>query len=157
MIPRAQIIATAMRSLTVALLVGSVMAQQSLGQQPRSQAVIVAIVDSLPDPKAIALVYRYPDRQKDMIVLRRSDATPIALGGALDLLDHLRQAVPVPSAGRFEVAALQSATPGPGVAGTHRRDRAARILARLANQPMTAVGKVGLGQQLVIVGTHASP
>jgi hypothetical protein len=157
MITRAHIVATMLRGLTVALLAGSVMPGRSDAQRPRSAAVIVAIVDSLPDPKAIALVYRYPDSEKDMIVLRRSDATPIALGGALDLLDHLRQAVPVPSAGRLEVAALQSATPGPGVAGTHRRDRAARILAGLANQPMTAVGKVGLGQQLVIVGTHASP
>jgi hypothetical protein len=156
MIPRAQPIALMTRSLTLALLLGSAATQRAEAQRQRSQALIVAVVDSLADQHAVAMLYRYPDDRKDMIVLRRSDATPIALGAALNLLDTLRQRVPAPSPGRLEIVNLQSTPPASAV-NRHRADRATAILAGLAKQPVTAVGKIGRGQQIGIAGTHASP
>jgi hypothetical protein len=156
MTPRAQAIAMMIRTLTLVLLLGGAAAQRSEAQRPRSTAVVVAIVDSLSDQNAVAMLYRYPDERKDMIVLRRAGATPVVLGAALNLLDGLRQRVPVPPAGQVEVARLQSATPAAAV-NSHRADRATAILRGLANQPVTTVEKIGRGQQIVIVGTHASP
>jgi hypothetical protein len=118
--------------------------------------VVIAIVDSLSDQNAVAMLYRYPDERKDMIVLRRAGATPIVLGAALDVLDDLRQRVPVPLPGQGEVATLLSA-PSAAAVNSHRLARATAILGGLAKQPVTSVDKIGRGQQIVIVGTHASP
>lgn len=156
MTPRAQTVTKLARNLLLAVLLGIAATQRGQAQRPRSQALIVALVDSLSNQNAVAMVYRYPDERKDMIVLRRATATALALGAALNMLDTLRQRVPVPPPGQVEVASLQS-TPAAARVNSHRVERATAILSALAERPVAEVGKIGRGQQMLVAGTHASP
>jgi len=124
-------------------------AVQAQPHQPSE--VTVAITDTLSASDARALVMRYPDARGDVIVLKRRDATPELLAGALWLLAQHRR-VP-PRAGQLELSVIQGSAPRtPLSSGRVAALNAA--LQRLAHQPTVRIGNLGRGQWLRLPSTQ---
>jgi hypothetical protein len=136
------------RHLPVVTFVLLALAAASSAGPLRAQGVpntplFLAIPETFPVADARALVVREPNRE--VIVLRADEATPEALGMALGLLRRVRQRPLEPGRG-FMVPvtgfAVTAAPRGP------RRERLERALAQLAEQPLTQLGRLGLGRSL---------
>lgn len=78
--------------LTIMGCLSLIGANAALSQASRApQPVILAIADSFPAHHGRAVIMRYPTASsEDVIILSSSDATPDALGAALQLLRRLR-------------------------------------------------------------------
>jgi hypothetical protein len=114
-----------------------------VGQATAGPPLFLAIPESFPDVDARALLVREPDRE--IIVLKASDATPEALGMALALLGRVRERPLEPGRGLMIPVTGFVVTRAPQGAA---RDRLERALARLKAQPLASVGTLGPGRSL---------
>lgn len=133
-------------ALLVSLAV--VVVAHSAGAQTSARRAVVAIPDNFPETDAKALVIRYADPAVgDVILLRRSDATPTILGAAFRLLTRLRATDPTPLAD--EVTSIAGAAQARG----NRTAAAAywnNVLARVHARPTARIGNLGAGRWIAV-------
>ena len=137
-----------LRGCVIALSAATVVHPDAMSAQTTVRRAVVAIPDSFPNTEGNALVIRYADSAAgDVIILRRSAATPSMLGAAFRLLSTLRAAEPTPQADA--VTAITGAAQARG----NRSATTAywnSVLGRLGARPTARIGNLGTGRWLAI-------
>lgn len=136
---------TLMPMLAVAVLLAAPLAVRA--QHSGAAPVFVAVPETFPDLDARALIVREGGR--DIVVLDPAEVTTEALAMSLFVLGSVRKRYPEPTEGELIPITGFAMTRAPS--GEHLR-RIVGTLKRLERAPTTAVGNLGPGRWVRLVG-----
>lgn len=134
------------QSATIAVSVLLLVASPIKAEPQAASGVTIAITDNLSD-NSIALVVRDPSSlHKEIVVLKRMNANEETLEAVLAVLETLRRGDGRPT--HKTITRVTSLGSSFGSPSPELRARTRSFLARLAQQPRTQIGNLGLGRWL---------
>lgn len=140
-------------SLRAALLVVLFLLPLQLAAQSAANTrTIVTLSDSMPVPNAQAVVlFHAPPSGDNVILLPRRTVSPNALGAALKVLRKLEREHG--SSPNSAMVPIQGILPPSGQSAGERASLRS-IIAQVAQQPVTRVGRLGMGQWMPLAASQ---
>lgn len=113
------------------------------GQAPEGTPTLLVIPETFPDIAARVVLLREPGR--NVIVMKKSDASAETLRAALSVLRRHRNEAARPGRGQMiPVTGFVQTRPLEGA----QRDRLDAALARLMDRPVAPIGNLGMGRSM---------